>query len=135
MDRLTECDEILTKVNANLKDANGKDADTLTKATKKITEEIKKIREMINGKTSERQGYGQVPQTTVLSVYRTAQQAIRGKTIAPGVQEERLVFEAEHKVKQSLKVMNQFILNSWADYRKLVESKPLKMFKEYKEID
>ena len=135
MDRLTECDDILAKVNANLKDATGKDADTLTKATKKITEEIKKIREMINGKTSDRQGIGQVPQTTILSVYRTAQQAIRSKTIAPGVQEERLVFEAEDKVKQAVKAMNQFILNSWADYRKLVESKPLKMFKEYKEIE
>lgn len=135
LDRLTECDDVIAKVNATLKEATGKDADTLTKATKKMTEEIKKLREFVNGKTSERQGYGQVPQKTVLSVYRNAQQYIGSKSVAPGEQEERLVKEAEAEVKLALEKMNNFILNDWANYRKLVESKPLKMFKEYKAIE
>jgi photosystem II stability/assembly factor-like uncharacterized protein len=135
MDRLIECDDVITKVNATLKEAAGKDADTVAKATKKITEQIKSLREFISGKTSDRQGYGQMPQTTVLSVFREAQSLIRGKKVAPAAQEERLVVDAENKVKEALQKMNNFIVSDWANYRKLVESKPLKMFKDYKVIE
>ena len=55
--------------------------------------------------------------------------------IDSGEQEERLVKEAEAEVKKALEKMNNFILNDWTNYRKLVESKPLKMFKDYKVIE
>ncbi|MFN3794695.1 MAG: WD40/YVTN/BNR-like repeat-containing protein [Chitinophagaceae bacterium] len=134
MDRLQETDDVIAKVNALLKDANGRDADTVRKATTKITEAIKEIREFVNGKTSDRQGYGQVPQVTVMTVVRTAQQYISGKSVAPGEQEERLVAEAEEVIKQTVDKVNDFFTNKWTGYRQLVESKPLKFFRDYQPI-
>ena len=134
MDRLQETDDVLAKVNALLKDATGRDADTVRKATTKITEAIKEIREFVNGKTSDRQGYGQVPQVTVMTVVRNAQQYISSKSVAPGEQEERLVAEAEDVIKQTVDKVNDFFTNKWTGYRQLVETKPLKFFRDYQPI-
>ena len=46
---------------AQLRGVEGKEADSLRKTTTKMQDEIKSIREVISGKTSDRQGSGKKP--------------------------------------------------------------------------
>ena len=80
LDRLNEADELLKKMDAQLKDVEGKSADSLRKTTKAMQDSVKNIRESISGKRSERQGYGQLPQMTVMNSYFNARGAIDAKS-------------------------------------------------------
>ncbi len=134
-DRLTEADEIIKKVEDNLKDMDSKQADTLRKLNKSMTESIKSIRESLNGKPQEKQGYGQVPQITVNSTLQEARFNITGKNVVPGAQEERLVQQAETMTDNVLKKANDFFSGKWKEYRALAESIPVKIFKDYAPIN
>lgn len=135
VDRLTEADEIVKKVEANLKDMDQKQADTLRKLGKAVQDGLKAIREQLNGKPQEKQGYGNVPQVTVNSVLGEARSYVLGKRIAPGAQEDRLMKDAEDMVSAVISKANGFFDGKWKEYRALAESTPVKMFKEYKAID
>lgn len=134
MDRLTESEEVLTKLAADLKGLTGKDMDSLRKATTATQDSIKSIREFISGKTSERQGI-KAPQTTVLSIMQTAQQYITAKSVAPGPQEEQLVKNAEDMIAAAVKRINDFYATQWSRYRKQVEATRIDLFKDYKPIE
>lgn len=134
MDRLTESEDLLKKMEAQLKDVEGKPADTLRKATKVMQDSIKAIRESINGKRFERQGYGQVPQVTVINTLQQANSYINSKTLIPGPQEEMLVKRAEDMIGVSVERINNFYNGAWKQYRNLVENTRLDLFKDYKPI-
>jgi photosystem II stability/assembly factor-like uncharacterized protein len=134
MDRLSESDEVLTKMTTELKGLEGKDIDSLRKATTAIQDTIKRIREFISGRTSDRQGLSRPPQVTVLSSMQTAQQYIQAKSVAPGQQEEQLVKNAEAMIAEAVKRINSFYATRWADYRRLVESTRVNLFKDYPPI-
>ncbi len=134
-DRLTEADDIVKKIEASFKDMDPKQTDTLRKTGKAMQDSIKVIREQLNGKTQEKQGYGTVPQTTVNSALGEARSSITGKTVIPGAQEERLMGYAEMMVTDVLTRANAFFEGRWKQYRELAESTPVKMFKDYKPIE
>jgi len=134
-DRITEAEEIIKKVEADLADMDKKDADTLRKVSKQMTDSIKAIKEQLNGKAQEKQGYGNIPQVTVNSLLGDARMYILSKQVVPGAQEERLMADAELAVANVLKSANTFFSNSWKQYRALVEATPVKLFKEYKTIE
>lgn len=135
MDQLTEADEVCTKMQSQLRGVEGKDADTLRKATTKMTDEIKSIREFISGKTSDAQGIARSPfQVTVMSQMQLAQQTIGGKMVAPGQQEETLVVNAEKAVNDAIQKINGFFEGKWKNYRSLVEGTKVNLFKDYKPI-
>lgn len=135
MDRLTESEEVLTKMSTELKGLEGKEMDSLRKATTAMQDTIKRMREFISGRTSDRQGLSRPPQVTVLSTMQTAQQYIQAKSVAPGAQEEQLVKNAEDLIAEAVKRINNFYATRWADYRKLVESTKVNLFKDYKPIE
>jgi len=135
VDRLNEADEIIKKVEANFKDMDTKQADTLRKAGKAVTDSLKSIREMLNGKQQDKQGYGNVPQQTVNSVLSEARGYVLGKKAAPGAQEERLISDAENMVEKVIRKANSFFDGRWKEYRSLAESAPVKIFKDYKPIE
>lgn len=112
-----------------------KQADTLRKLGKAVQDGLKSIREQLNGKPQEKQGYGNVPQVTVNSVLGEARMYVLGKRIAPGAQEERLMKDAETMVSAVISKANSFFDGKWKEYRTLAESTPVKIFKEYKAID
>ena len=64
-DRLTEVEGIMQKVDAGLPNMDRKNADTLRKVGKQVSDAIKEIRELLNGKPQLKQGYGNIPQETV----------------------------------------------------------------------
>ena len=135
MDRLTESDEVCTKIMAQLKDLDGKDADSLRKSTKAMQDSIKAIRETISGKPSDKQGINRDSGPTVLRAIQIASQYIGSKNVAPGAQEEKLVMNAEEKISETIKRINNFYTNNWAAYRQQVEGTKLNLFKEYKPIE
>jgi predicted nucleic acid-binding Zn-ribbon protein len=132
MDRLTEAEEVCTKMQSQLKGVEGKDADSLRKATTKMTDEIKSIREIVNGKTSDKQGISRSPfEVTTMSQLQSAQQSIGSKMVSPGAQEETMVMNAEKAVEDAVQKINNFFADSWKKYRSLVESTQIKLFKDY----
>ena len=134
MDRLSESEEVLTKLSTELRGLEGKEMDSLRKATTATQDTIRRIREFISGRTSDRQGLSRPPQVTVLSAMQSAQQYIQAKSIAPGAQEEQLVKNAEDMINEAVRRINNFYATRWADYRKLVESTKVNLFKDYSPI-
>jgi type IV secretory pathway VirB4 component len=134
MDRLTEAEDLTKKMEAQLKDVEGKPADSLRKATRAMQDSIKNIRESISGKQFERQGYGQVPQVTVTNQLQTARSYIGAKTLTPGPQEEFLVKRAEEMTDGAVSRINGFFDGPWKKYRELAESTRVNLFKDYPPI-
>ena len=135
MDRLTESDDICAKMQNELKGMEGKDVDSLRKVTTKMQDEIKSIREYIEGKTSDRQGLARNPfDVTVMSQLREGQQSIGSRMVAPGQQEETMVSNAEKAIAEAVQKINSFIDGKWAAYRSQVEATKVNLFKDYKPI-
>jgi len=55
--------------------------------------------------------------------------------VAPGVQEEKMVENAETMIGQGIKKINDFLTGKWAAYRQQVEGTKLNLFKDYKPIE
>lgn len=136
MDRMSEAEEICNKIINQTKGLEGKPADSLRKTSNGLLEDIKKFREAISGKTSDKQGIVRNPfEVTVLSELQTAQQSINSKMVVPGAHEEQLILNAENAVKSILTTINDFFANKWENYKKQVEETKLNLFKEYKPIE
>ncbi len=136
MDRLTDAEEVCSKMKTQLKDIEGKEADSLRKTTTKMEDALKEIRETISGKRDERQGITRSPfEITVMTQVQLAQRSIGSKMVAPGTQEETLVANAEKAIGSVVQKINEFFSGSWKNYQSLVETMPVKLFKEYKPIE
>lgn len=133
-DRLTEWEEVLAKMQSQVRGLEGKEYDSLRKMTTSVQDSIKTIREAINGKTSDRQGLSRPSQVTVQNTIQTAQQYIMAKSVAPGVQEEALVKNAEALITQTVQRVNLFYDTRWKTYRQQVEGTKVSLFKEYTPI-
>ncbi len=133
-DQLTEAEDITKKYEAQLKDIETPVADSIRKQSKKIQEQIKTIREFISGKKIERQGYGKVPEETVLTSYSEALENIKGKMATPAKQEELLVQKAELKIAVAIEKINTFFSGKWKDYQSLVENNKVNLFKDFKQL-
>jgi len=96
-----------------------------------VLDSIKVIREYISGKPQTRQGYGNVPQITVLNQLSTARSALTSKVAIPGKQEQVLVERAEAMMNAAVGKINNFFTGQFANYRKQVEGNPVKLFKDY----
>jgi photosystem II stability/assembly factor-like uncharacterized protein len=136
VDRLNEADEVVKKMETQLKDLAGKPADSLRKLTKAMKDSIKTIRETITGKPREKQGYygGFANEPTSANQLGLAYRYISGKTIAPGEQEEMLLRNAEGMVRESLNRINSFFAVPWKNYRLLAENTKLELFRDYQPI-
>ena len=128
MDLLTEADEASKKVETYIKDMKGATVDSLKKSTKKLQDEIKVLREFISGTTQTKQGYGQVPQITVMNQYQQASSAISSKSIEPGAQEKMLVERAAGLIAEAVKKANAFKEGSWKKYMEQVAATKMDPF-------
>ena len=135
MDQLTESEELLTKMQSQLKGLEGKEIDSLKKTTTKIQDEIKHIRELINGKANEKQGIKRSFEETVMASIQTANQAINSKMMAPNNQVITLVENAELAIKDMTDKINDFFSTKWTSYRQQVEETKINLFKDYKPIE
>jgi hypothetical protein len=117
-----------------LKDLEGKELDSLKKASKAALDSIKLIREYISGKPQTRQGYGNVPQITVLNQLGAARSALTSKMSVPGKQELELVKNAENMIGAGVTKINLFFDGMWKNYRAQVEGTPVKLFKDHRPL-
>lgn len=134
IDRLAESEETIGKITAQMRGLDGREIDSLRKATTVMTDSIKAIRETISGRVSDRQGLSRPQQVTVLNTIQTAQQYITSKSLAPGAQEEALVKNAEFLIGQTLQRVNAFYNTKWKDYRVQTENTRIGLFKDYPPI-
>lgn len=135
LDRLTEAEEVCNKMIAQLKGVEGKSADSLRKTSNAMLEEVKKTREAINGKTSDKQGITRSPfEITARNQWQTAMQSINAKMLPPGEQEEKLIQNAEEAIRNIIEVINTFFAGKWINYRKQVEESKINLFKDYSPI-
>jgi hypothetical protein len=134
-DWLTDAEETITKIDAGLKNTEGKEADSLRKTGKAMTDSIKSIRNFIFGKPQEKQGYGSPYQVTVMGKLGTARGEVTGKTKIPDAQEIRITEEMEGLVNDAVKKTNAFFSGPWQLYKIQADSTPVKLFKEYKQIE
>lgn len=136
LDQLNEADEVVKKIDAQLKDLRGKSIDSLRNATRSIKGTIKSLRENIIGKPKEKQGYygGFAADVTPLSQLNLAYRYTLGRATAPGEQEEKLLQLARQMADESLKSVNDFFGHAWKGYRSLAENTKINLFKDYKEI-
>jgi photosystem II stability/assembly factor-like uncharacterized protein len=133
-DRLSEFEEVLGKMQTQLRGLDGKETDSLRKRTTAMQDTIKTIREFISGKTSDRQGLSRSSDITVMSTIQIAQSYIMSKSIAPGTQEEALMKNAEGMIAAAVKRVNQFQDSLWKTYRQQAEATKVPLFKEYQPI-
>jgi hypothetical protein len=99
-----------------------------------MQEEIKTITDFIKGKKIERQGYGQIPQETVLTAFDEALDNINGKNAKPTNSDELLVKKAESKIAEAITKINSFFSGKWKTYQSLVENNKVDLFKEFKQL-
>jgi hypothetical protein len=134
MDQLDDAEAVLNQLKALWKDKKDKDLDTLNKTHKKIAEKLKAVKEFMAGKKQEKQGYGVPPAITPLSTIRKASMLITSKNMMPSAQEEAAIDMANKAAAQVAAKANEFFTNDWAPFRKLVESHPVKTFKDVETI-
>ncbi len=134
-DAIADAEETIRKLETQLKDAEGKEADSLRKNCKAMTDSIKNIRSVVFGKPQEKQGYGNVPQITPVRRLNDARNEILGKYKMPDAQEERMLTEAENLVAGAVKKANAFLTGRWKAFREQAEGTPVKLFREVKLIE
>ena len=134
-DRLSEAEEIIAKVEAQLKNIEGSDADSLRKSGKAMTDSIKKIRNFIMGTPQEKQGYGSPYEATVTGWLREAKGEVLGKIKIPDAQEFGLIEIAEGSVDEAIKKTNMFFNGKWKDYQQQADNTPMKSFKDFMSIE
>jgi hypothetical protein len=134
MDRLAESEEALGKISGELRGLEGKQYDSLRKATTRMQDSIKVLREFIGGKKTEKQGLSREDDITVLSGIQLAQSYIMSKSLAPGEQERALVANAGKLIDGAVERVNRFYATLWKDYRKQYEATKVNLFKEYEPI-
>jgi photosystem II stability/assembly factor-like uncharacterized protein len=134
LDQLTDAEDIAKKYEAQLKEIETPMADSIRKQSKKIQEQIKDIRDFVSGKKIERQGYGQIPQETVMTAFSEALENIKSKNTATSNQEELLAQKAEGKIAEAIAKINTFFSVKWKGYQTLVENNKVDLFKEFKQL-
>ncbi|MFM2145478.1 MAG: hypothetical protein RL732_314 [Bacteroidota bacterium] len=135
LDRLSDASEVLGKINTQLQNIEGKEADSLRKTTQALQDSVKQLREFINGKPSDKQGIARSMAPTVMTRLQEASVYLYSKNSAPGKQEMQLVANAETVIGEAIGKTNAFFENAWKRYRKQVEETRINLFKEYPPIE
>jgi photosystem II stability/assembly factor-like uncharacterized protein len=134
-DLLAEAEETITKLESQLKNVEGKEADSLRKAGKAMTDSVKSIRNFIFGKPQEKQGYGSPYQLRVSEKLQVARGEVLGKNKIPDAQEINQIEIAETLVGEAVQKANTFFSTHWVVYKKLAELTPVNIFKELKPVE
>lgn len=134
-DRLFEAEETIAKIDAQLKNMEGKEADSLRKKGKEMADSIKKIRNFIMGTPQQKQGYGSPYEITVGERLREARGEITRKSKIPDAQEFGLIEMAEGLVNEAVQKTNVFFNGKWKEYQQQAEQTPMKLFKDFRAIE
>ncbi|HEX2536542.1 MAG TPA: hypothetical protein VHK69_22520 [Chitinophagaceae bacterium] len=135
LDRISESEEIIGKVQGQLRGLEGKEYDSLRRSAQTMADSLRSIREQISGRQAEKQGLSRPQQVTVLGTVGTAQMYIMAKSLAPGQQEMALVQNAEAAIREVLQRINTFYNGPWVSFRRQTENTKVSLFPEWKPIE
>jgi hypothetical protein len=135
MDRLDESNEIAARITAGLNGLENAQAKDLIKQAKAQQDSIKKIKEVLQGKRLDKQGYGRPYQLTATGKLNEAQGSILNKPSKPGVQEIKLIEQAEQLTKEFIDKVNAYFEKEWPAFRKKAEEIKVNPFKDYQAIN
>ena len=134
LDRISESEEVVEKIQSQLKGLEGAKIDSLRKAGTATLDSLKTLREFIRGKSDERQGIVRSGDITVLTKIQQAMQYITSKAVTPGEQEMALVQMAEEGIAQAVDKANHFYSGHWKKYQQQVNSTDINLFTDYKPL-
>jgi photosystem II stability/assembly factor-like uncharacterized protein len=117
IDNLNDADAATKKIADAYKGNSGKEANAILKLNTAMQDSIKSINAYLKGKSETRQGYGQIPQFTVLGEFRNARESITAKTVKPGEQEQRLVNRAIKVMDDAVSRINTFLDGAWKNFK------------------
>jgi photosystem II stability/assembly factor-like uncharacterized protein len=117
IDNLNDADAATKKIADAYKGNSGKEANAILKLNTVMQDSIKAINAYLKGKSETRQGYGQIPQFTVLGEFRNARESITAKTVKPGEQEQRLVNRAIKVMDDAIGRINKFLEGAWKNFK------------------
>lgn len=136
MKRLRDSKDIVDRY---IKELKGKDAEEykeLIEKSNSIKDSIEALMLPIVGEdTSDEEGIVRSPIPDVSSRIGTASYYIATSLNKPGATEERLVNQAEEKLKASVSAINDFYEGDWKDYQEAIEKVDLSPFKSYKPLE
>ncbi len=130
LDKLAEAEAAIKRVEDFYKEDKSEEAAALKKSIKSIKDSVSNIREFISGMRQTRQGYGQVPQITVMNQMQLAMRSISAKPVAPGSHEEELVDHAEKMIAAGESRISNFLNTAFKQFREKVEKVKVDFFKE-----
>lgn len=135
-ERLIESNNVINKVNAQLKGLEGDEVKELQKTAKAVQDSITAIQDMLFGKQDPNvQGitsrdYDQYVNGKVLMAIRQ----INSRPGMPTSTEERLADQAKTKIKEGVNAINTFYKNVWPGFRTKVEETKVSLFKDYEPL-
>lgn len=132
LDGLSDAEEALDRVERAYRDTKGPVGDSVRTSTKALQDSVKALKASVNGQRQTGQGYGQVPQVTVMNQIMQANQAIGAKPLPPGEQELMLVARAEALMAAAAQRIEAFLAGEWKAYRLRVEASRVDFFGGYR---
>lgn len=130
LDKLSDAEAALKRVEDFFRDDKGAEAAAIKKSAKAVKDSIAGINAFISGKRQTRQGYGQVPQITVMNQMQLALRSISAKPVVPGKHEEELVAHAENMIASAATRISGFLNTTFRQFRDQVDKVKVDFFKE-----
>ncbi len=133
-DRLRESLDIVEEYEKKMKDTKRTDLKEATDKTKVMKDSINALFDYILGKVDKRQGIVRSPDPTPVSYVQTARGYIARSNDPISETDRRVYKQAEDKINEMVKRVNQFYSASWPAYRSMMEKISLSPFKDYEPI-
>jgi len=135
MKRLRESKEIVDQYVKRMKDKDEEKFKELLEESKAVKDSIESLIVPIVGEdTSDEEGIVRSPIPSVDDRIGIASFYIGTSLEAPGDTEKRLVQQAEEKLSEAVKAVDEFFANDWKDYKQEVEKLDLSPFKDYEPL-
>ncbi len=137
LDHLDEADNTLKVMAEQVKNSESESWKGWGKKVKAMQDSVKAVRELIEPKPLEKQGYGRPFRQTALTVWRDAYYAAAGspyaggKPFAPNAVDEKMIQDAELYAEKALAKVNAFFSTHWESFRKEAEAQPSLLFKSF----
>ncbi|MGK7391989.1 MAG: WD40/YVTN/BNR-like repeat-containing protein [Candidatus Cyclobacteriaceae bacterium M2_1C_046] len=109
--------------------------DSLIKESKAVKDSIRVLIDTFLGEEDERQGIIRSPDPNVMSYLSSARYYVGSTLEVPGPTEERLMDQADRKLKPALEKVNEFYQTQWQEYQRLMQQQDLTYFKKYEPIE
>jgi len=133
-DRLRESMDIVEEYEKKLKDSKRTDLKEATEKTKAMKDSVNALFDFILGKVDKRQGIVRSPDPTPVSYVQTARGYITRSNDPVSDTDRRVFKQAEDKMNEVVKKVNDFYATSWPPYRTMMEKINLSPFKDYEPI-